>query len=331
MRISRRWMDGRLRAPEGEGAGGGAAADAEAGADAAAAAAAAAGQGDPPPADGGAGARPWYDQDGFLSGEERDWIKAKGMAVDDQGEVLRRAIKGHMSAEKRLGKPGDALMDKPAKDEAATEWRRRNAAALGIPETAEQYEIAPPKDFPAEAWDKGLEGKVREFAAARALPQDVVQGFAGLYAEHIHGMIAAVEQELQVASGEMQRDLERDWGDQYPARVAVAQAGAAALAAKAGIEPQQLEGIAALLRPKLGDAGIMRLFHAAGEALADDGIVGGAAGAGATTPQDARAKLAQFTSSEGDYGRAYAAGDHRRMRELEPERQRLVKLSAPGR
>ena len=343
------WRD-FLRAPTDEGAGGSAGGDPAGGAEGEGGAAGGAGgeggggdpAGDKAGGDGGTSAdeaaaaaeaagskKPWHEQDGKLTGPQREWLKARGMLENDPEAVLLRAITGHMAAEKALGKGADKLMDRPKEGQSSAEWLRENAKAFGIPETADAYDIAKPEMPEGMEWDAALEGKFREIAHAQGMTPDQVNASVGVFAENMVGMFTTAGQELQVATQAMNAELERDWGDQYPAKVAAAQAASRVLGSEAGLSEDNILAIGELLKPKIGDAGIMKLFAAVGAKLSDDELVGIGAGlGGATTPADAAAELAQFTSPEGDYGKAYRARDRAEVKRLEPRRQRLIELSA---
>lgn len=340
-----------IRGPEGEGAGGGGtgggdAGDAQAGAGdgegGAAAGASGAGEGGAGGSAGGesggagadenaGGGRPWHEREGALTGPEREWLKARGMLTDDTEGVLLCAIRGHMAAETRLGKPADALMEKPAKGQDVHDWLRANSAMLGLPDAPEGYEIEKPELPKGLEWNGELEAGFRQLAHEHAMTPAQVQAGAKFFAEFQARQFETVGAQLQEASDAMRQALERDWGDQYPAKIQRAQQAAQAVGQAAGLDSDAIMRIGELLAPKIGDAGIMRLFAAIGDMAGDDGFVpgggGGASGMG-MTPAEAKAELQRFTSPAGDYGKAYAAG--KVPKDLEDRRQMLMKLAAPS-
>lgn len=157
-----------------------------------------------------------------------------------------------------------------------------------------------------------------------------VQAGAKFFAEFQARQFETVGAQLQQASDAMRQELERDWGDQYPAKIRRAQEAAQAIGQAAGLDTDAIMRMGELLKPKVGDAGIMRLFAAIGDMAGDDGFVAGGGGAGGMgmTPAEAKAELQRFTSREGDYGKAYAAG--KVPKDLENRRQMLMKLAAPS-
>jgi hypothetical protein len=145
------------------------------------------------------------------------------------------------------------------------------------------------------------------------------------------GIFEGAVQGSQTAQAELRQELDRDWGDQYGPKVQQAQAAFQAIAAEAGLDHEQQMAAAELLKPKIGDAGIMRMFAAIGAKMGDDAFVGGGGAPGMTTPQEARAELQKFTGPDGEYGKAFAAKDHKAMRQLEGRRDQLTKLASGGR
>lgn len=283
--------------------------------------------------DGGAGAvKPWHERDGLLSAEERSWITSKGYNQPMDEALLIRALRGHRAAEGRLGKPADALMDRPAKDQPVADWMKANAAVFGLPEAPEGYEIQRPQLPEGMTWDEGLEGKFRSIAHANGMTPAQVQANVDMFAEMRAAEFQNVATEMRTASDAMRQELERDWGAQYGAKVQLAQKGAQAMAEKAGLGTEQILAIGQLLRPKVGDAGIMRLFAAVGEAMGDDAFVPSAAGSGgvgiAMTPQEAKAEHDRFVGPDGDYGKAWAKGDQASVRRLNDKRLQLLRIAS---
>lgn len=341
MMIAGLWRE-TLRAPDDEGAGGAAGGGADGAGDpageAAGAESAAGGGGDAGAAagaeggkDAGGGDKPWHAREGSLTGPERDWLRARGMLTDDAAELLPKAIRGHMAAEKALGKGADKLMDRPKEGQPVAEWLKEHAKAFGIPEAPDGYQIAKPDMPEGMGWDEGLEGQFRTLAHEQGMTPDQVNASVGLFAGHMKGIFEGAQQGAQTAQADLRQELERDWGDQYGAKTQQAQAAFQAIAAEAGLGHEQQLAAAELLRPKVGDAGIMRMFAAIGAKMGDDAFVGGGGAPGLTTPQEAKAELQKFTGHDGEYGKAYAAGDQRKMRQLESRRDQLTKLAAGGR
>ncbi|MDF2235378.1 hypothetical protein P2H44_22715 [Albimonas sp. CAU 1670] len=341
------WLDPLFRGPEGGGdggdggagaggeggqggaAGGGAGGEggAGSGSEGGAAGGGAGGEGGSGGAGGDGSVKPWHERDGLLTGEERAWLKSKGLNQDMSEDLLVRALRSYRLAEGKIGRPVESLLDRPGKDQPVAEWMKANRETFGIPEAAEGYEIQRPQLPEGMEWDEGLEGRFREVAYESGMTPGQVQGAVNLFAEMQTAQFQGVANELAEATTAMRKQLEQEWGDQYPAKVNLAQRAAQALGEKAKLDNEQILAIGQLLKPKVGDAGIMKLFATIGEAMGDDGFVGSdtAGGLGAT-PAEAKAEHDRFVGPEGEYGKAMKAGDQAALRRLNPRRLQLIKL-----
>lgn len=309
---------------DGAGAGGNTGAGAgDAAAAAAAAAATAAGAG------GGAVAK-WWETDKSLTAEERDWLTAKGLATDDPNEALAKALKGYRSAEQKLGRPADSVMDRPAKDQKLADWMKANAQLFGIPEKAEAYELEV-KDLPEGVqWDKGLEDKFRTFAHENGVPAELAKGMVQLFAGHMGETVKGLETELQTTRQQLELELKKDWGDQYAAKVTLAKQAVDALAEKAGFDQKALTNLNMALSEKVGDPAVMRLFAAIGEMMGEDSLAGMGKGNTtlATTPAEARAEIAKLRAADGEYTKALQASNRPEIARLQARIETLTRIAA---
>ena len=309
-------------APEGGGAG---AAEGGAGDDAAAAAAAAAaaqaGAGDPP-------AAKWYDGEA-LTADERTWLGNKGLNLDDPMEAIPKLVRGHRNAEQFMGKGIDRIMERPADGQAYAEWARANAAALGLPEKAEGYTLAPPESWPKDAqWDTGFEAEFRKVAFEEGLPPTAANRLVALYAEKVKGLSDAAEAGYAQANAAMMGELAKDYGEQVPAVIARAKLGAQAIAEKAGLDGEALTAVTARLSRDMGDAQVIRFMAAIGEAMGEDSAVGLGAGAGAGltgTRAAAEQALADFMKADGEWAKASMSRDVGAIARLKPKFDQLTR------
>lgn len=304
-----------FRAPSDEGAPGGAAAgDQAAGAQAAAGAAAAA---------------KWFEAADY-SPEEREWLTAKGLAVEDPAAVLPKLVKGHRSAEQRIGKGLDSIMDRPKEGQSYAEWARANAAALGLPEAEDGYQVERPEGWPKDApWNDDLASKARKIAFDHGLPPQALGAFTQLYAAQIASMNDAVDQQLEQSRSAMMGELEKDWGAAMPQKLAQARAGAQQLAQAAGLGSDALELFSAALAPKVGDPAVMRMFAAVGEMLGEDSAPGLGQGGGlAMTAAEAKAALDTEYGPDSEWARAGASRDHAKIAQLKPRFEQLSRLAS---
>lgn len=271
----------------------------------------------------------WWETEAFAP--TREMLVARGLTVDDPVEALAKLAGSYQNAESRLGKPADTLIERPKKDQAVTDWMKTQRELFGIPEKAEDYKLDRPKDMPKDVpWDDKLEGKVRAAAVDAALTSGQLQAMTQVYAGHMAEIAKGIDTELQATTERMMTDLARDWGDQMPARIGLAKQAAQAVAAKAGLSEDAVQGMSMALAAKGGDANVIRFMAALGEMMGDDVLKGGGGGGAGfgTTPAEARQQLATLRAPGGAFYEASKGGDSTRLTELRPVIERLSRLAA---
>ena len=275
-----------------------------------------------------AGSAKWWEDAKF--NDHRDLLVSKGLTLDDKDEVIARLAKGEKAAQMKLGKPADQLLTKPGKGESVAEWLKSNGTTFGIPESPDKYDVQRPDSWPKDApWNDALESKVREIGLAKGMSNDAVNAMVGLYAENIMALDQQATADFERGSAEMMAALEKDWGDQTQAKLTLASQAASVIAEKAGLDASGMENLAAALKPKIGDAGTMRVFAAIGEMMGDDQMVLGEGGTSLnTTPAEARAQLDQLQGKGGEYYEATQKRDQQAMKRLQPKIDRLTKIAA---
>lgn len=254
---------------------------------------------------GNTGAKWWEDK--RLNDDQRQYLTAKGWTMEDPLEALPKVIDAHRHAEKRLGKPADTLIEKPAEGQDVSEWLRKNGDTFGIPEAPDKYDIKPPENWPKDAtWDADFEAEARKIAHEEGIPGKALQRMTDLYAGKVTAMLSGAESELQSATSAMMADLQKDWGDQMPAKISLAQQASGVLAEKIGMDSDQLQNLTAVLSAKTGDANTIRLFAKIGEMLGEDAAGGLNAPGGnlAMTPEAARAKIEEMKKPDSSFQKA---------------------------
>jgi len=282
------------------------------------------------PAGDGAPAPKWWEAADY-SAEEREWLTAKGLAVDDPGAILPKLVKGHRLAEQRIGRGLDKIIDPPGEGRPFAEWARANAKALGLPEAEDGYAVDRPEGWPQDMpWNDDMAAQARKIAFDHGLHTDALKAFTGLYAGQVQKMNEAVDAQIAEAQTRMRADLEKEWGAAMPAKIALAQQGAKALAEAAGLGNDGLEVFAAALSPKLGDAAVMRMMAVVGGLMAEDSAPGLGQGGGLSmTPAEAQAELNRsFLSPDSAFYKAMKDGDRATLERLKPEYERLNRLAA---
>lgn len=289
--------------------------------------------GDTPPAPAATSTAPpgprWWEAKDYTP-EEQQWLTAKGLTEDDPTKIIPKLVKGHRSAEQRLGKGIDSIIDKPAKDQKLPDWMRANAANLGLPDKEDGYSVQAPDFWPKEAkWDADLEAAARKVAFENGVPTEAHKAYVDLFAGKMKAMIDGAEGELTRARETMMADLKRDYGDQTNAVITQAKQAAQYFAEQAGLDTKAVEHIGQLLGEAAGDASTIRFFAAISKAMGEDSAVHiGKGGQLTMTPAEARAELAQMNSADGPYGKAFATNDRAALEALRPRREQLAKLAS---
>ncbi len=266
-----------------------------------------------------------------LNDAQRASITALGLTVDDPVQAVARLTDMEAAAKLKLGKTPDQLMDRPTEGQDVAEWLRANGKTLGIPEKPEGYEVKPPESWPEGAtWDADFEAEARKIAHEEGLRGPALQRFTDLYAGKVAALTADAERDMAASNAQMQTALQTDWGDQYGAKVAMAQQAASVVAEAAGLDQAGLAGLAQVLKPKVGDAGTVRLFAAIGEMMAEDSLSGAGKGGNTlgSTPAEARAELARLQAKGGEWYEATAARDTANIDRLKPKMDQLRRLAA---
>lgn len=315
------------------------------------------GAGDPPPAVGGASpgteddpapaaggeassgtvnaptsSAAWYQSD-KLSEDQQTSLAAMGLTVDDPIDAIVRLTEMEAAAQRKLGAKPDQLLHKPKEGQSVADWMSENRAAFGIPDTAEGYEVAKPEGFgdgPDDLkWDTNLEGEARALAHKHGLSGEALQDFTNLQAGAMKALSDQADQKYAQANERMMAELQKDWGGQTDAHISLAKQAVEAFGAKAGLNSEQIAGMAPILAKETGDAGVVKLFAAIGEAMSEDSLttLPGSGGALTTTPVEARAKLAKMQAPGGEYYVAIEKGDKANIDRLKPEIERLRKIS----
>lgn len=287
---------------------------------------------DTPPADGapaeGGTAQSWFDSE-VLDADARGYLEAKGLnQIDDPIKAVAQLAGIGRAADRRFGRPVDSVIDKPSEGQSVAEWRRQNAAALGLPDAADAYEIKRPDGLPESiAWDGDLEARFRTVAHERGLSQDDVAALTGLYADQVQTLMTNADAEVERANAAMMAELQKSWGAETESRIAQAQQAAQVIGERAGLDAGGIQAVASVLTSKAGgDAAAVRFFAALGEMMGEDQGVGFGKGAASTmTAAEAQARLNEMRAPGGAF---YEAKTARAREDLFPEIERLSKIAA---
>lgn len=280
-----------------------------------------------------AGGAKWWEDKRF-DDPTRTQLKALGLTVDDPLDAVSKLANMEKAAKAKLGRGVDQLMEKPAEGKDVAEWMRENGALFGIPEAPEKYDIKPPESWPKDLpWDKAFEDQARKLAHEAGVSGPALQRMTELYAGKVAAMMGDAESELRASVAPITEELQRDWGDQYPARVAQAQQAASLLAQKAGLDQDAMQSLYTVLKAQTGDANVMRLFAAVGDLAGEDMAVALKGGGGiGTTPAEARQQIEAMKSPDSEYSKEAAkvakGGNRTRYADLHKQFVHLQKLAA---
>lgn len=291
-----------------------------------------------PPADPPAGApaaapaaaaAKWFESD-KIDAETRDWLTSKGYAIEDATEAAVRAARGQREAEKKLGAGADALLQKPKEGQDVGAWLKQHGAVFGIPDAPDKYDLKQPEMPEGVAWDSSLEAAARAKAHELGLTTAQLQGVTELYAQYTGQTVQSLTTAEKKAEADLRGALAQDWGDQTDAKITLARQAASAMAEAASLDAEGLSATLSLLSKEAGDAGVMRLFAAIGEAMGEDGLKG--FGKGATnmglSPVEARQRLEAIQAPRGELAQARKANDKKAEARLQQEIKSLTQLAA---
>lgn len=236
-----------------------------------------------------------------LSDEDQAFLSKNGFKADTP---LPEVVKAYRNQSKLIG--GDKLPVPPAEDpEALKNWE--GWEKLGVPGSAEAYDIKPPELPEGMEWDKNLEGFVRGVGVeAKLAPfqmQALVDGFAKVQGERFE---AAKARQAENAAA-MQRDLKAEFGQEYEATMDAAKQTAHALLQNddGTVDRAALERIELALG---NSADLVRLMARVAKGSTNDRLRGGGGGFGKTTAE-AKAERDQLFMDE-NFQKAYNDPHH---------------------
>ncbi len=263
-----------------------------------------------------------------LTDEAQGFVKAKGLDAVDPGEALPRVLEMARNAERKLGKPADTLIQRPAEGQDVSEWLAAQREVFGLPQDVKGYEVKPPKDFPKDAWNTELAEQAASLAHSMAVPKSVHERYVGLFADYVQKLDQQTSEQYETARTAMMSELERGWGDETESRTTRAAQAAQHLAEAAGLDADAISAMSATLAAKVGDANVLRIFDAVAQAMAEDTAVDiGKGGAGFTsTREDAKARLAELRAPGGAYYQAVETKNHTEIKRLSGEIERLTAI-----
>lgn len=179
--------------------------------------------------------------------DTRDWLANKNFAdpatlvksyraIETEASSLRTAANLKAYPADKVNADGTVVK---ADENAVKAWR----TSMGVPETADKYEIAPPKDSPYPQFTNYLKDVLHEAGAPPAMAKVLAAGY--------EKAVVRLETELRAAedtaSATALKNLESEWGSNYKERVALGARGKEWLAKEVGglngIQMRTLESV----------------------------------------------------------------------------------------
>lgn len=224
-----------------------------------------------------------------LSDENKQLVAAKKWDQSDDVN-LNTILDGYRNAEKLIGNPNAMEVPSAADPFNSPLWEK-----LGVPADATGYEVTRPEMPEGLAYDETLESKVLEAAAGvKMLPQQV-NALVAAFADHQASQQEAVATGLKQQGEKALAALKSDWGAEFDGNVNVAKQAAAHL------ELLNEDGTNVLdaLEGQLGMVPVTKLMHKIGLMLGEDVVKGGNGTGFGTTPEAAKAEIANLRLDSG--------------------------------
>ena len=239
-------------------------------------------------------------------------LEAKGFVADGKIDAVKLAGSYH-GLEQKLG---SAL---PAFDaEKPGEWK--GWGKLGVPDSADGYQVTIEGLPDGMAVDEGFLGKAKALAAEHKILPSGLQALVGAYAEEQAARVQALNNELGERRTALDAKLAETFGEDMAARTARAQAAARELFGVGlgrGFDDHDQVTLDKL-NEALGDPGIVLVFDKIAALMGEDKLVDARAGAAAvTTPEGAASKIDALRADD-EFQKAYQDKSH-------PGHERAVK------
>jgi hypothetical protein len=233
------------------------------------------------PASGGApsggNAAPWH---GITDATEAAYVANKGW------QSPADVIKSYQGAEKLIGRDPNTMVALPRLDDPA--GFRAVMSKLGLPETADKYDLGKPAEG-QPAFDDNYLGWARNTFHELGLPASVAKALVAKNTEYVAGVMKQQAEDYQLSVTNDKATLQREWGGGYERMMNAATTAGKAL----GFTTEMIDS----MEKSIGYAGTMKFMAGLGQKLGESGFVGAeSSGNGANsfsntlTPAEAKAQ-----------------------------------------
>ena len=282
---------------------------------------------DPPKGDD----KPWYESREWGDEALKEHLIKTGYHKGTVEEALERALKGEITASAKLGKDPASIMDAPSEGQDINEWMKSNSKHLGVPETADKYDVKLPENLPeGMPIDESMVEAAKANALEMGLPPSVLQANIDFYAKHMTDQFTSMAAKATEAEEKMDTDLKEAWGASWNDNQQLAVRAFQSLAAEMKMDPDVAKNVSSKLNSELGDVGLLKFFHGLATKLGDDTLAipqGGNAPALALA--DAQQRKEQIMAKNtGVIAKAKLAGDRAGHKAAMDELKGLNKIIA---
>lgn len=220
------------------------------------------------------------------------------------------ALEAYRNLEKMVGAPADQIIRKP-KDANDVEGIKAYRTALGVPETADKYEIASPSGPAGADFVKWASATFLE----AGVPKEAAGAIVAKWNEFATAQFADMEQQAQTEFASGMVKLQYQWGGAYNERVELAKRALRTFGPEIGIADIGDAGFKALEKGAGGGVQLIKLLAAIGARTTEDKFVGGGPQVFTMTKEAADAKIAELRADKA-WSTAYLNGDKNKQAEM---------------
>lgn len=219
--------------------------------------------------------------------------------------------KGYVHAQRMVGADKVAIPGKDATDE---QWAEVYAK-LGRPGKPEDYDLSQSQLPEGVQLDEGLQKEFLDQAHTNGLNKRQAARLYDWFLQRSGQAVQAQQQAREQALAQAQQQLKQTYGQAYEAKLELAREAVATLGG---------EDLASYLEESgLGnDPRLIQAMVKAGEALAEDDLLGKGGAAGGLTPAEARSQI-QAKQADPEFFKAYTDRTHPGHQEALAQMQRL--------
>lgn len=259
--------------------------------------------GNPPAAN-----QPWY---GELSPDLKTFAETK------QFKDPASALESYRNLERMVGVPADQLVRKP-KDANDADGMKAYRAAIGVPESADKYELP----VPAGQTDNAFAGWAAQTFLDAGVPREAAHIVATKWNEFANAEMARMDEAAKVEFSNGMVKWKDEAGAAFDERLELAKRAFRTFGPEAGIKDVSDAAFAGMERAAGGGIALLKLLAAVGARTSEATFHGGQPPQFTMTAEQARAKMDELKADKA-WASAYLGGDKNKQAEF----QRLMEIS----